>query len=258
MKRKLILFDVDGTLYDNKQRSVPASTILALKALKEEGHEIAVATGRAYYMLYSIDALKPYIDHYILINGQHIMAHGETIYEDTIDDYVLAKLIHSMENRGLIYGFQSSEEEAVNHLNPEVIESFHDLNLNVPPLNPSFHLSHQVYQVWCFCNATDALAIGEENPDFEFVRWIQEGYDVIKKGQSKGKALHILRDYLHYDIENVIAFGDGDNDIEMCKEAGHSVAMGNGTQRLKEAADEVTSSIDHDGIAEALRRHHLI
>ncbi|MFA6889504.1 MAG: HAD hydrolase family protein, partial [Bacilli bacterium] len=143
MKRKLILFDVDGTLYDNAHQCVPASTIAALKSLKENHHEIVIATGRSYFMLYSINSIKELIDHYILINGQHIMAYGKNIYEDTIDARVLAKLIHSMTIRGLTYGFQSSEAEAINHLNPDVLASFDELKLNHPPLNPNFHLSNQ-------------------------------------------------------------------------------------------------------------------
>lgn len=258
MKKKLILFDVDGTLYDNANKEIPTSTIEALRALKQQGHELAVATGRAYYMLYSIDAIHDLIDHYILINGQHIIANGKTIYEDVVPFPLLQQLVKSMDQRKITYGFQSSETEALNHLNPEVIHSFEQLNLNLPKEDPLFHLYHDVFQMWCFCNPEQALELQAENPDFTFVKWMHVGYDVVKTGNSKGKGLHQLKDHLGYDIEDVVAFGDGDNDIEMCQEAGLSIAMGNGTNRLKEVADEVTEPVNQHGIANALKRHHLI
>ena len=55
-----------------------------------------------------------------------------------------------------------------------------------------------------------------------------------------------------------MAFGDGHNDIDMLKLVNIGVAMGNAKDKVKEAADEVTDDIDHDGIYQALKRHHII
>ena len=113
MEKKLILFDVDGTLYDNSARSIPASTISALKQLKIKGHELVVATGRSYFMLYSIEEIKSLFDHFILINGQHIIANKQVIYEDAVEKAKLAALISSMADMNITYGFQSAYSEAI-------------------------------------------------------------------------------------------------------------------------------------------------
>ena len=58
--------------------------------------------------------------------------------------------------------------------------------------------------------------------------------------------------------EEIMAFGDGENDIDMLKFAGIGVAMGNASDEVKAAADYVTDSVDADGIAKALKHFGLI
>ena len=60
------------------------------------------------------------------------------------------------------------------------------------------------------------------------------------------------------DTQNTIAFGDGGNDTSMIKAAGIGVAMGNALESLKEVADYTTTSVDDDGVLNALRHFNLI
>lgn len=258
MKQKLILFDVDGTLYDNKNKEVPASTISALRRAKEKGHKLAIATGRAYFMLYSIDEIKHLFDDFILINGQHIMVDGKTVFEDTVETRDLKMLIECLEEANITYGFQSSESEAISKMDERTALSFEELNLNLPPENKDFYKQTKVFQMWCFCDEQQIRPIKEKNPHFDFVKWMTVGYDIIKKGQSKGKAIHFLQEYMGIATEDMIAFGDGDNDVEMLKSVGLGIAMGNATEKLKQHSDFVTHSIDEGGIEHALEHFGLI
>ncbi len=258
MEKKLILLDIDGTIVDNKNRVIPESTITALKKLKENNHELVIATGRAYFMLYTIEDIKSLIDHYILINGQHIISHDKTIYEDTVDIFDINKLIHSMKDKNIVYGFQSAFEEAISEINESSLRAFEDLNLNVPPQNKDFHEKVKVHQMWCFCTPEEVEQLRIENPEFDFIKWTTVGYDIIKKGKSKGKAVDILVDLLDFDINDVIAIGDGDNDIEMLEKANIGIAMGNATDNLKEVADIITEDIYSDGFYKAFEKLGLI
>ena len=74
---------------------------------------------------------------------------------------------------------------------------------------------------------------------------------------SKASALQALTQTLHITPENIIAFGDGANDIELLAYAGHGVAMKNSAPSLLEAADAVTLSNDEDGVAHAIQRYAL-
>ena len=82
--------------------------------------------------------------------------------------------------------------------------------------------------------------------------------EVVAAGASKADAVAFLRRELGIAADDVIAFGDGENDLPMLEAAGISVAMGNANEALKRAADLVTSSSDEDGVARALARLGLI
>lgn len=76
--------------------------------------------------------------------------------------------------------------------------------------------------------------------------------DIMKKGSSKANAIKILADYLHIHKEEIIAMGDGANDLPMFEVAGYRVAMENGNEKLKAQADYITTTNNQDGVAKAL------
>jgi Cof subfamily protein (haloacid dehalogenase superfamily) len=80
-------------------------------------------------------------------------------------------------------------------------------------------------------------------------------YEYTAKGIDKAAAIRESLHKLGYTREEMIAFGDAQNDKTMIEYAGIGVAMGNATDELKAAADEITASNDEDGIAESLYRH---
>lgn len=258
MKKKTILFDVDGTLYDNANKGMRLSSVKALELLKSHSHEIVIATGRAYFMLYSIKEIEHLVDHYILINGQYIIAHNKVIYEDVMTIDEIESLITVLKELGIVYGFESSHNEAISELNENVKRTFEEMDLNLPPKDKDFYKLNKVYQMWCFCTPEQASVLESRFPNFAFVRWLTSGYDIIKKGQSKGKGLRKLSAHLDCDLEDFIAFGDGDNDIEMINEAGLGIAMGNATESLKKVADYITCDVSEDGIYKALKHFKLI
>jgi hypothetical protein len=81
---------------------------------------------------------------------------------------------------------------------------------------------------------------------------------VTVAGINKASGMRILGDYLHISKEDMIAFGDGPNDIDMLSYAGIGVAMGNAGTAAKAAADMVTDRIDEDGIYNALQKLGII
>jgi Cof subfamily protein (haloacid dehalogenase superfamily) len=80
-------------------------------------------------------------------------------------------------------------------------------------------------------------------------------FEFMPQGIDKAKALKTVFGNDGYQPEDMIAFGDGQNDVSMIRYAGLGIGMANAVDELKEAADELTSSCDEDGIAEALYRH---
>lgn len=257
MNKKLILLDIDGTLYDNKNKRVLPSTIEALKKIHQE-HTLAIATGRAEFMLYSIAEIRALIDYLILINGQYIIYKDQVIYEDAIEQNLLNKLVKQMDKLNIPYGFEGSNQEAISKIDDIVISSFSGLALNLPPIDPDFHHKHKVYQAWMFCNRDQATFLEKANPEFKFIRWLEYGYDILPKNASKGLGMKRLANYLKIDLTDVVAFGDADNDFEMIKDAGLGIVMGNGTDKVKAVADYITDDVSNDGIYKALKIFKLI
>lgn len=89
---------------------------------------------------------------------------------------------------------------------------------------------------------------------FEIFRTAPRQLEILPKGFSKGQTLKRLMERKGWKPEEVVAFGDGENDVSMFEVAGHSFAMGNAADYVKEKAKEVTASNADNGIVAALER----
>ena len=83
------------------------------------------------------------------------------------------------------------------------------------------------------------------------------GYEISPKGAGKDDGLRALCDHLGLPVERTMAVGDGNNDIELMRAAGFSVAMGNAVDAVRALANAVTEDCDHDGAARAVLRYML-
>ncbi|MFC1993266.1 Cof-type HAD-IIB family hydrolase [Chloroflexota bacterium] len=81
--------------------------------------------------------------------------------------------------------------------------------------------------------------------------------NIVASGVSKGKALEALTSHLGLDLSEVIAIGDGTNDISLLSTAGMAVAMGNAPDEVKAVADHITLDVDHNGMAVAIDKFLL-
>ncbi|MCK9471459.1 MAG: Cof-type HAD-IIB family hydrolase [Bacilli bacterium] len=256
-RKKLFLFDIDGTLFDNDQKKVHDSTKQALIELRKTAH-VGIATGRAEFMLYSIADLLDLFDDFVLINGQYIKSNGSVVYKNTIDPDELDLLCKKMDELDIAYGFQGSSDEAISKIDERVLESFDKLGLDLPPLDKDYYFKNEVYQAWAFSNKDQVEILKQQSSYFQFIKWLDVGYDILPKSANKGNGVKKLADYLGIDMKDVIVFGDGDNDFEMIKNAGLGIAMGNATKKVKEVADFVTTSVGDDGISYALKHFGFI
>lgn len=89
-------------------------------------------------------------------------------------------------------------------------------------------------------------------------RWHPYIVNVLQQDVSKSLAIKAVLDYFNISPENAIAFGDGDNDIDMLEYVGLGIAMGNGSTALKSAANFVTKKSTDGGVNFALRQLQVI
>lgn len=81
--------------------------------------------------------------------------------------------------------------------------------------------------------------------------------DVTAHGIHKGSAIKRLAGLLGVETASVAVIGDGPNDVEMFKEAGLSIAMGQGVDEVRDAADYITTSNDDEGWARGIEKYVL-
>ena len=102
----------------------------------------------------------------------------------------------------------------------------------------------------------------------EFQQYIAKYFDYIDRegnfcelqplGHSKASGIEFLLDYFHMQVDNSFVFGDGNNDLQMMRYAGHSICMQNGSEDALKVAEYVTGSVTEGGIAGALKHYGLI
>lgn len=261
---KLLVFDVDGTLYDLVHHEIPKSAIEAIRKAKEKGYLFVLATGRAHYGLgKALNDLKPDFiladtGAVVVDNQGNVIARHDFSKKDT-------QLVVDFANRheaGLIWKFIDhmyiySQPEKVDWLRgqmnsdigkaPFIFDHKQDRHFFESPQCCSLHAPYDLIEKELI-----------PNTNLTFMPYSQEGFDVVVKGINKGVGLQDLLKYLNLSADNVMCFGDNYNDLEMMNVAGISVAMGNAVEAIKEKADYVTQSTDQDGIYYALKHFNII
>ncbi len=250
-------FDVDGTLYSHATDRFPESTVWALKQLKEKGIKLFIATGRSYQEAMNIPSEGLVFDGYVTLNGQICTdAEGNMLYGTPIegpDKEYLVSMFHSKERSLLIV---EKDRLYANCITDEVRRAQQSVNIPEPKI--AVYEGADIYQFIGYFTREEEPEILKHIPDCRVTRWYEAGVDIIPKNSDKMVGIKKMLEIHGLSREEVIAFGDGDNDAEMLAYAGIGVAMGNAVDLTKEKADYVTSDIDEDGICRALKHFQLI
>ena len=120
------------------------------------------------------------------------------------------------------------------------------------------HSDKEYYQLTPFIDIEEEQLLLPSIPNCEMGRWHPAFVDVTAKGNTKQRGIDEIIRHFGIRLEETMAFGDGGNDISMLRHAGIGVAMGNAKDDVKAAAGYVTTSVDDNGIANALKQYGII
>lgn len=270
---KAVFFDIDGTLLTDN-RTVSKSTILAINALKEQGILVGLATGRdPRFVLQYMVSLG--LDVAITYNGQYIFSREEVIYSRALLAEQVGKVRrYAQENHkdlsfGTAKGVVGSRimtagtgnfAYRITRLIPEswagaINFIFNRLVRWVRPqqqLGLDSLLGQAIYQMMLLATEDETRELASRFADLTFTRSSPYATDIISKGNSKLTGIVRVGHRYHFSLDQVVVFGDSNNDIEMLRGVKYSVAMGNGTKTVKEVASLVTDTNNRDGIYKAL------
>lgn len=254
---KILFFDVDGTLYNSEKR-LPQSAKEAVFQARKNGYEIAIATGRAPFMIDSIRK-ELAIDTFVTFNGQYVVYKNEVIFTDSVPINDLTDIIKFGHERNHPVVFIDDQKMiATVEGDHKIARSLKTLRYPYPIINPEFYKNNAVYQTLIFMEEEEEALYHQTFPNVKFVRWHPYSCDILPKEGSKARGIQKVLEKMNIPIENAIAFGDGLNDIEMLQAVGVGVAMGNSKEQVKEVADVVGGHVDEDGLAKVMKELDII
>ncbi|WP_291530763.1 Cof-type HAD-IIB family hydrolase [Bacteroides sp. UBA939] len=259
---KALFFDIDGTLVSFNTHAIPESTIEAIATAKAKGIRIFIATGRPTAIINNLSALqdRDLIDGYITMNGGYCFVGKEVIYKSAIPTADVQTLAHIAGKEKFPCIFVGEHDICVCQPDEMVRKVFYDYlkvdSLPVKTLEEA--IRKEVFQMTPFITQEQEKLILPQLHGCEAGRWFPAFTDMTAKGSTKQKGIDEVIRHFNISLEETMAFGDGGNDAGMLRHAAIGVAMGNALEEVKAYADYVTTSVDENGIANALREFSII
>ena len=262
---RAIATDLDGTLL-RSDKSVSARTVAAVRAAEDAGLEVVVATGRPPRWIFPIvEALGD--------RGLVVCANGASVYDPARHELVdrtdlavdvAATIIDDVQVAfpraviGLEQGFEFAVDDAMRHSDIEMIPSWLSDGLRLGPIRSFLDgpVTKLIIRLPEPVEPGTAARAQEVIGDRGLVTHSTSESFLEVSHPRAHKAATVERLLLERGVrpEEVVAFGDMPNDLELIRWAGHGVAMANADSRLRDAADEVTASNDDDGVALVIER----
>lgn len=260
--KKIVFFDIDGTLIDETTHTVPQSAIDAIHKAQENGHVLIVNTGRPSV---AVDKVIKDIgfDGYLCGCGTYIEYKNEVIFHHTLEERLRKEVIEQIFN----YNMQG------------VIEGTEGVYFRDGGTHPFFIESYEYYEeqgfpvyyfgqedvvpfdkfVVLYTAEDDVEGFKDFAKDkFSLIQRSDTFIELIPKPFSKATGIQFIIDYLGMSLDQTISIGDSTNDFPMLTYTKESVAMGNSNPVLFDQVTYITTDVDKDGIANALKHFGLI
>lgn len=229
MQTKIAFFDIDGTLIDIQSKRITEKTLEALQRLRAGGVKICLATGRSPVALPVFPGVE--FDACLTFNGSLCYtAGGETIFSNPIAHEDVQKIIANGTDADLTDYF------AIAKMVVPITEEFDTV------------CREDIYQLMMGGRKDEYDAILRGVDGAKIAAWWDRAVDIIPASGGKGTGIGKILEYYGFDKAEAVAFGDGNNDIEMLQVVGSAVAMGNASDELKAVATEVCRPVTEDGV----------
>lgn len=249
-EKRLAVFDIDGTLVTMK-KTILKSTLAAIRELQEKGVHVAIATGRNYKMARAVID-ETGIHDYIVCNGSAYYVNDKLVAQRTMDQDDMRKLTLFTRQIDTNFLAETADEVYADKLPEPMAEKLMAGCQTFPVLGHGFALDHPFVQGLAVMSPEQEQS-APELKHTQFRRFGPEGVDVLPADGSKARAINELAGTVGVSRDNIVAFGDNQNDKEMLQSAGIGIAMGHATPDVQAMADWVTSDSESDGIMRGLQ-----
>ena len=261
MKEKWLFFDVDGTIV-TAEHHIPESARRALFRARELGHHLIVNTGRPYLHVEPQIKALPF-QGFICSLGGYILYRGEKLRHIRFYPEE-SRAIRDLALDCGMYTFYESEKNAccdVKNTSPfALMECEWMKKIGVPLETDVFRedFSFDKFVCWPGNNADPERFCRELSDKLDFIHRENRMLEAVRKGYTKGTGIRFFCEMLNIPRKNTISFGDGANDVDMLRETGTGVLLGNAPEEIWNEADFVSTPVWEDGLAHAMEQLGLL
>lgn len=262
---KMIALDLDNTLL-NSFKEISSANVATLQKLHKKGVAVVLCTGRP------INAVWPYIEQLGLttLYDYTVTFNGGLVIHNT-DQHILQQTSLNLNDFSLIYQFAQANDLPLNILDFKQVYNLTDLAPSTYQEvlkgslkfidRPFADLVDKPYSKAIMSAEAATLDKARQNftPDikqhYKIVRSQPKILEFLPAHMSKAVGLKVLLKHFGMTANNLMAFGDAENDLEMIQLAHVGVAMGNASEQIKQVATDITLSHDKDGVSVFLQKY---
>ena len=276
MDIKLIATDLDGTFLNSNHLTIPQENIDAFKKAHEIGIKVAVASGRTKILADNVTEQLPFLDYLITSNGAvtYDLHTGQVVCSTLMSNAQSVEIFNILKDYNLIYEIYYKGDCYMNeksyamfdgeHVPPHIHDLLKEFIKPVPDL-AKLIVSDGIEKLNILSLTGEERIEIEEKigktcdiafaSSFPIVKGANGNLEMTDREATKGFAIKGLADALGISKENIMCFGDGENDCSMLQFADYSFAMANGTDLVKSTAKYVTDTNDNGGVAKAINKY---
>lgn len=267
---KMIVLDLDGTL-TNQNKEITPKTKETLMRAQEQGKIVVLASGRPTYGVMPLAEelhLEDYGGYILSFNGGIIMncKTKEAVFSRQIPAESNGKIIDLAQEHNVSILTYENRTLLTNRPEDQYVQLESRINtLKIIPMTIEELKAHVTFSVPKFLMTDDGDYLAMVEPkvkaalgkNFSVYRSDPFFLEILPKGIDKAQSLERLLAVIGVKREEMIACGDGYNDLTMVQYAGLGVAMGNGVLPVRKAADYITLTNEEDGVAHVVEKFML-
>ncbi len=273
---KLIALDLDGTLLSDTGEITPY-TKSQIRSAVNRGISVVISSGRPLTGIPAKEALELGISYAITTNGAAVyrIADGLCLYENGLSPDLSTDILTHLPSRHqqidvFIQGIAYTQASALHIIDNSLIlpkslkkyiratrrqvENITDYILEKQATVQKVTMNFEQNPDGTFISRQTTHNYLSSRPEINVVCGGYMNLEFTKAGVSKAKGLLFLCNYLGIPVETSMACGDSENDLDILKAAGLSVAMENADHSVKDICDYVTSSCNEDGVGHAIAK----
>ncbi len=261
--RKIIFFDIDGTISIEETGQIPESAVQAIRKARENGHLAFINSGRT---LSSIEEKYKNIgfDGYVCGCGTDIYEGSNNIFRYAVPKEICMKVMRKARETKVTAVYESAVAVYYDPLVPKhvVVEELKNrAEGGWKVLSESIEDGFCEFEKFCIWLTEEADYEAFYNAICDYFEFVNRGggmYEIMPKDVSKATGIQFLLDYYGISLEDCFAIGDSTNDLPMLQYVPNSIAMGNAMKEILPYCAYQTANIDKDGLEKALKHYGII